>query len=255
MSGIFDCFSPAKPDKASDEAITVTLPLKWSDQGLRSADGQLIGIPETPDDIHVEDQVKFSCLWARMAYDPKKRRTLLRAMNATLELSGEHKMLPRVCFEVYSHEFDDHLHIDNGEEPIECQRPSNEDSVHHVFEEEPKLPRDHESTYVNGHLHKAAQTMLDDWIKTYGNGALFHKMKFTDFKRGLDLTYGNSRHVLRFDLWDCITAHYLHCHQNRLTASELAYIRGRRSDITKRFNNGAKLMQQVPNPKRTRSNR
>ena len=130
--------------------------------------------------------------------------------------------------------------------------------MRHVFEEEPKLPRDNESLYVTGYKQNEAEAMLEDWNKRYGtgNGIPFHKMKFREFKRSLDLTFGNSRHALRFDLWDYITNHYLYCNQNKLSDLALAYIQDRRNDITTRINNGVKIKTEpAPKSKRAHVNR
>ena len=103
-------------------------------------------------------------------------------------------------------------------------RPPAASCVRHVFAQEPKLPPD--SLCITGYNERATKALLRKWRKEYGNRVQFHKMKFNDFKKVLDLTFCGPRHALRFDLWDHITRCYLYHHQAKLTDFELAYIQG-----------------------------
>ena len=114
-----------------------------------------------------------------------------------------------------------------------------------MFEEEPKLPLDGESLYVNGYVKKNAEAMLKKWTNAYGNGKPFHEMKYRDFKRSLDQFFGAPRHALRFNLWDYITEHYLFHNHIKLKDDEIAYIQSRRNDITSRIDNGVKIINKL----------
>jgi hypothetical protein len=239
----FEIFSPTKPVKPTDEVITITLPCTWSEQGLRSADGQFFGIPDIPDSHDTEEQVQFICLWAKKSYDPEKRSTLLRAMNGTLILSAEHATLPRVCFEDYTNESEEPDEPDAESAAVEYKRPTATTSVRHLFNGEPELPEDGESLYVSNYKKKNAEDMLEKWTNHYGNGRPFNEMKYRDFKKSMDHFFGATRSGLRFDLWDYITLHYLFHNHKKLEDDEIAYIRYRRNDISSRITTGLKVIQ------------
>jgi hypothetical protein len=252
MAGLLAMFSPGKiKPNEQDEVITITLPLKWSKQGLKDKVGLIFPVPEIP--IDQVGQIEFNCLIAKMAYTPGKCQTLVKAMNGTNHLADDYKSLPQVCFQKNESE---NVKTENVTKSFEYERPTITSTVRHIFVQEPELLTQN-SVYITHYNKRAAEVLLTKWTNDYAGGVAFHRLKFKDFKIALDRAYRDPRDPLRFDLWDCITNLYLYRNRSKLTQGKEVCIQGRRDEITKRHNIGNKIRTNVrPSPpKRTRNQR
>jgi hypothetical protein len=234
-------FSPAKnKPKAQEEVITITLPLKWSEQGLKDKIELIFQAPEIP--VDRKGQIKCACLFSKMAYTAGKRQTLVKAMNGTNSLADDYKSLPQVCF--HTNESENYTRTNNETKPLKYEQPPVASTVHHTFEKEPELPTGH-SVYITCYDKKVSELLLKKWVDEYADGVPFHRLKFKTLKTALDRAFGGPQNPLRFDLWDYITNLYLYRNGSKLMEDEEAYVQGQLDGITTRHGNGNKIKTNV----------
>jgi hypothetical protein len=111
---ISDTFSSPKGNpKEDNEVITISMPLKWNERGLKDSNGVIFQIPPIPS--NGSEQIEFSCLVTKMVSTRAKQQTLVGVMNAKTYLGTDHKTLSQVQF-----------HTD-GEDNKDCKSDSDSD--------------------------------------------------------------------------------------------------------------------------------
>jgi hypothetical protein len=187
MSGLLALFSPGKiKPKPQEEAITITLPLKWSEQGLEDKIALIFQVPEIP--VDRKGRIELACLFSKMACTPGKCQTLVKAMNGTINLADDYESLPQVCF--HTNKSQNYVRTNNETKPFKCERPPITSAVHHILEQEPEFPTGH-SVCVTCYDKKSAEILLSKWVDDCADRVPFHHLKFKAFKIVLDHAYGN----------------------------------------------------------------